>query len=289
MENETKINDLIDKYQKTFRDTYKEIVSQKYSHLLLKFPLTKVYQYDINVVNVKDCVKDWRLIELIFTSRDKPTIGTPTHGFVVKSEDEISVEEIKKNEEAHKREVIDGLDLKDVVAHIIIYPPFEEQEGYVKKQAEKTVSEHYMVIGDDASLYQKIRGFEDGNDLIADIDEVKKCLIHKIYRSAISSICTATENAFIIRLLKEDKKIREEEKNGKLWYLSQLNKEAYKHHLITDKTFERVNILNKMRRLGMSHSKTGSTLKEDAEFALTAFRQALKELFVLNPDIISLI
>ena len=49
-------------------------------------------------------------------------------------------------------------------------------------------------------------------------------------------------------------------------------------NLISDKTHDRINILNKIRRFG-THSKTGATLEDDASFVFNCYKQALIEMF----------
>ena len=266
---------LLDEYQDLFIKTYEDIVSKKYSQHVYKFPLNKGYNVRVVFIN------DNEAVEIIFILNNTPGMISSSYcNFELEKTENKSVENlIKENEESHKKKVINVLDLKDVIGHIIIFPPFKDQEQLIKEQAEKIVEEHYKVISDVGLPYDKIEKFPDGGKIISDLDEIKKCMLHKLFRPAISSIAVAMENAFIIRLLKEGKDIREEERNGINWFLPGLNKETYEEaKLITDKTFDRINILNKIRRFG-THSKTGATLEDDASFVFNCYKQALIEMF----------
>jgi len=265
------INEYLDLFIKTYRDT----VSKRYSQHVYKFPLNKGYNVKVVFIN------DNEVIEIIFILSHN--IGMTLFSYYnlefEKTENKSVENLIKENEESHKKKVINVLDLKDVIGHIIIFPPLKDQEQSIKEQAEKIVEEHYKIISDVSIPNEKIEKFHNGGEIISDLDEIKKCMIHKLFRPAISSIAVAMENAFIIRMLKEGKDIRQEERDGGEGYLPQLNNEAYKKfNLISDKTHDRINILNKIRRFG-THSKTGATLEDDASFAFNCYKQALIEMF----------
>lgn len=267
--------DTINKYAFLFVENYRKIVDQKYSAVAFRFPFNK--GYNIRIVNIND----YQLIELVFTLSDKRVmIESVEYPAKLSPPPDITlVDFVKQNEDAHKKEVVSRMDLNDVIAHIILYPPFENRERYIKDQAEDVVEEHYIIISSDFGLLDRIKTCTGGDVLVGDIDEIKRCLLHRLYRPAISSIAVAMENAFIVRFFEEGRDIRQEERNGKQWFLPELNKEAYKkYNLISDKTFDRINILNKLRRFG-THSESGSTIEQDANFAFSAFEQALQELF----------
>lgn len=266
---------LLEEYQDLFIKTYRDIVSKRYSQHVYKFPLNKGYNVGVVFIN------DNEAVEIIFILSHTPGMTSFSYyDLELEKIENKSVENlIKENEESHKKEVINVFDLKDVIGHIIIFLPLKDQEQSIKEQAEKLVEEHYKIISDVNIPYDKIEKFHNGGEIISDLDEIKKCMLHKLFRPAISSIAVAMENAFIIRLLKEGKDIRQEERDGIPWFLSGLNKETYEGvKLITDKTFDRINILNKIRRFG-THSKTGATLEDDASFAFNCYKQALIEMF----------
>ncbi len=116
-------------------------------------------------------------------------------------------------------------------------------------------------------------------EMLDSIREVGRCLFSAPFRASIAMISVAMEDALIQRLKIAGYDIKAEEAKGQEFYLPHLNQIAYSgYSLISQRTYGRINILNKIRRFG-THSKTGVSLKADATFSFELFKEALKELF----------
>lgn len=115
-------------------------------------------------------------------------------------------------------------------------------------------------------------------DLITALREINKCLAYNLYQPAIAAIAVTMENLLIESLLSKSAKIKKEERTSKKkYYLPELNEKALSKNLISQKTYERIEILNRLRRFG-THSKTGATLGQDASYALKVLEQTITEL-----------
>ena len=120
---------LIEKYESLFIKQYKDIVSKKHSQQRLKFPIIKGFDVKVVTINHNEAV------ELIF-------ILSHNTGHVSYSYVELEMEtteqlntELKNTQklEEHRQQVVDMLDLRDVIAHIIVFPPFEDQNDFVNE------------------------------------------------------------------------------------------------------------------------------------------------------------
>jgi hypothetical protein len=153
-------------------------------------------------------------------------------------------------------------------------------EDDAKKLASGLARQSITELQADMMLWANLNTIADGRQLVDEVRESMAAKNFQLYWASLATLYTAMETATILALLRLGTDIRAEELANpkKKHYVPELVSLLEAQGKLSNKTADRLRAAYDLRR-SVSHSKTGRLVREDSDFAWTAFREALAELF----------
>ena len=176
--------------------------------------------------------------------------------------------------------VLMGNGVKSVVYRFTADSVDDLTQAEASKHATALVKQHIEELQADMMLWANLNTLADGRQLVDEVRESMAAKNFELFWASLATLYTAMETAAILALQRAGVDIRAEEKANpkKKHFLPDLVSLLEEKNKLSNKTADRLRAAYDLRR-SVSHSKTGRLVKEDSDFAWTALREALAELF----------